>query len=324
MLRKTSRKSGAQTGDPWSRNDRLQLIAVVVAVLTLVVGTVVAVVVPEIRCSLHLDRCAAASNPSPANSEPAALSTLYAVAPLDPNLPFGVDSPPPHAVSADYPSVRLSLESILNRGKPVTFGVIGANFFANSLVEIDWYTPQGSTYAAPKVATDDRGIFSYAFRWEPLPSLTIAGNNGPWKMSIKDLSSGTVLTAQMNVTSDDQTPHPSLWADLAAGSRKPSANAEANASTSGVLCKGSGAQTVLRISGFAPEANVAVFYLRAAGKKVIETSVLVDGSGSGINTQYWMTQNCGSQVDFTYTVVLVDTENRRSVQTGLVLPTLSN
>jgi hypothetical protein len=240
----------------------------------------------------------------------------------DPDLPYVVTAPAPHGISGEEPLVEFSVQSVLNRGKPVPISVSGSGFFANSSVSLEWSGPDGGTYFGTSLPTTDRGLFQTTLTWLPLQYLGTQGNDGAWKIRFEDQTSGKVQNAQIDVRSDESTPSPDQWTTRDTWNPKPYGPAEVEAGTSGKLCKGDGAMSELNISGFTPEASLEIDFLRADGERVEARGEQADGVGKVAMVQdYWATQACGSSSDFTYTVKVTEAGTGRTAQSDLLFTT---
>ena len=91
--------------------------ATVLGIAVGVIGVIVAIEPGRVGCFVHLTTCSAAN--ASARPTPKPGRSLIVDAPADPNLPFGVKAPAPHAIGKRYPTVDLSLVSIVNRGRGV-------------------------------------------------------------------------------------------------------------------------------------------------------------------------------------------------------------
>lgn len=254
--------------------------------------------------------------------KPAATKKAVVDAPADPDLPYAVKAPAPHGISGEEPLVEFSVQSVLNRGKPVPISVSGSGFFANSSVSLEWSEPDGGTYYGTSLPTTDRGLFQTTLTWLPLQYLGTQGNDGAWTLQFKDQASGKVQNAQIDVRSDASTPSPDQWTTRDTWNPRPYGPAAVEAGTSGKLCKGEGAMSELNISGFTPEASLEIDFFRADGERVEARGEQADGVGKVSMVQdYWATQACGNSSDFTYTVKVTEEGTGRSAQSDLLLTT---
>lgn len=307
--------------EPWTRRGAIYgAISVVVAIIAIVV----AVITPEVRCLAHLDgpdKCRVGTPSKPRNGD---ITKAIVDAPIDPNLPYLVDSPVAHGLPNESPYIELDVGTIVNRGKPVPVTLSGKGFFANSHAQIEWFSPDGGTYIATGVDTDERGLFSHTLLWLPLRYAGIAGNNGAWKMRVTDLTSGGEDLIQLNVTSDNQTPTPDQWPTRETWNVQSYGPATVSAGTSGSLCSVSGAQSSLYVKGFTPEANLSVDYFRPDGQRIVHSTKSADGIG-GIDNSilYWKTWNCATKSDFTYRVVVTESATGRQAESSLIFTTHS-
>jgi hypothetical protein len=303
----------------WPRADRLQLAALIVAVIAILVGVIVAVNPQRTGCVLHLGTCPDNGSVAalPGNPRPAA------PAPIDRNLPYHVPDPPPAASrngGGDVPGLGLDVTSILNRGAPVVVTVSGSGFFAFSRVKVTWYTPVGAVYLQEDIPTDDQGVFQQATLWKPVRKLGASGNDGPWKISAVDLASGQGTSLQLDVSSDKHTPPPADWSS--AYHPAPLSPAEVNAATSGYLCTGPGAMSDVSVRGFAPESRVEMAVYDADDGLVLHDELTTDQFGQISDTDdFWRVSGCSSTETFDYTVVVADVVTGRRAQAIIGLTT---
>jgi hypothetical protein len=311
------------TKEPWSRSDRLQVIGVIVAVVSCLVGAVVSVIVPEIRCHVHLQHCNATATNAGAAWTGVPVNT-FATA-VDPSLPYAVAEPPAiPAAPQTYPVLDLSVPSIVDRGKPVPVNLNGSNFFSGGTVDITWYRPDGTVAERDAAVVDDQGLFSYGLLWVPQRSLGVKGNDGTWKAEVTDRISGNTARTQFSVRSDSRTPAVGHWP---AEPYQPVAfvPAELNAATSGALCVGAGTFSMVALSGFTPYALVAIDYYRPDGHLALRQGVRVDGYGSlSLVPSHWKIAACTAETEFTYHVVATEQVTGRSADGGILLNTKSS
>src|SRR6266700_1964863 len=130
----------------WSRNDRLQLAAVNVAVLTLLFGIVVAVAVPEIRCHVPLDTCQSTGPSGAGTSATSSAQDVFVDVATLPGEP-GFSSRREPYPSVGTPQIAIGSTRIVNPGHPVTIGLTGSGFHPETIADIEWSMPNGGTYA---------------------------------------------------------------------------------------------------------------------------------------------------------------------------------
>jgi hypothetical protein len=298
----------------WPRSDKLQLIAIVVAALSIIVGAVVAIAVPEIRCRIGLQSC------SQGEDWTGVARTLGD--PInDARMPFAAMIPPAVAPAGRYPAVETPFGTITNRGTPVPVAVSGSYFYAYSSVDIVWSRPDGSVYGRYAAQTDERGLFDYALLWRPEPSRGVAGNDGAWTVKVTDRTSGWDDVLQLNVRSDGQTPPAGSWADPEEVPPSPFVAANLNAGTSGTLCEGVGTLATVRLEGFTPNARVRVDYRLPDSRVALAQGVRVDGKGQVTITTVWRSPLCTPDTEFVYPVQATEIDTGRAAGGSILLHT---
>lgn len=304
-----------------STDDRLQVAGLVVAIIGIVVAFIVAVIPQEVGCWTHLTSCNASTS---ANAQPLAPATLSQVIPgtIDKAIPYYVPEPRAHVVSSGrVPVIGVDVSSILNKGKPVVLNLSGEGFFAYSSARITWYTPQGSVYQRIIVPTDDRGLMQVALLWTPILKLDVTGNDGIWKISAIDQVSGQEADAQVNVADNAGTPPVSDWSTSSAP--QVAGPPTVSAGTSGYLCAGPGAWSIVNLQGFQPGAEINLAFYSASGNRVLLVQGLrADAIGQASNIlDFWKIQGCDISESFDYTVVANAPSTGQRAQTQIELTT---
>lgn len=300
---------------PWPRSDKLQLIGVIVAVLAMLVGVIVAVAVPEIRCRIGLEEC------RPDGDDWTGVARTLGEPLSDPRLPYAAQLPPPVAPAGRYPSVSVPFDSITNRGVAVPVRLSGQDFYGYSSVDIVWSQPDGTVYRRYAAQVDERGLFEYALLWLPDPALDMAGNSGGWTVKVTDRTSGRDDLLQLNVISDGQTPPVGSWPDPKDFRPTPFVEAEVNAGTSGNLCADPGALATVRLAGFTPYARVRVDYRQPDSRVALAQGVRVDGEGRVTITTTWRSASCEPGTEYVYPVEATELESGRSARHSILLRT---
>ncbi len=297
------------------------------AVAGLVIGVVaipIGIFVPEVRCGLHIDTCVdgkpVEEDPDGRGAGAKDLSTVFAEAEANGDLPYLTDSPASRQRAGEYAAASLDFDSVVNRGTAVVIPLSGSGFTTNACVQLEWFSPDGSTYLATCVEADDRGLVSTKLLWLPLRHLGIEGNDGAWKLILTD-TSGQSVTEQLQVSSDDETPQPAEWETRSSLRSKATGKPDVGVGSSGSLCAEGGLSTETWGSGFTPDATAEVSYLRPDGKRVGARGVSINGDGEleAIH-DYWTINDCADYREFGYTVVVIDEQGRRA-EAAVGMPT---
>lgn len=298
----------------WPRADKLQLIAIVVAVLAIIIGGAIAIAVPEIRCRFGLQDCAE-------DVDWTGVARTLGDPLNDARMPFAATIPPAVAPAGRYPRVEIPFDAVTNRGIPVPVALSGSNFYAHSSVDIVWSRPDGSVYGHYAAQTDERGLFDYALLWQPEPSRGAAGNDGAWTVKVTDRTSGWDDVLQLNVGSDGQTPPAGSWADPERVPPSPFLAPSLNAGTSGTLCEGVGTLATVRLEGFTPNARVQVDYRLPDSRVALVQGVRVDGRGQVTVTTVWRSPICTPDTEFVYSVQATEPDTGRTAGGSILLHT---
>lgn len=268
---------------PFSLKERLLVLSIVVSVVAIGVSAAFAVASKEVRCRVGLQECTApSSSPTATASRPPSSPavkppTFVDVGPdgAQPWLSFGEPDPAP----AGPLTIALDEEQIVNRGKPVAITMRGSGFHGQSYADIEWNTPNGSTYKGMGTDVSADGTLEYALHWWPMQWAGIDGNNGRWPIIVKDRQSGAVVTLHIDVRSDADTPAPSAWPKRADWESLATGTPKLTVSGSGDLCT-TGRRIELTVAGYPPEDNVTISYLRTDGGRIGSTNPSADGLGS--------------------------------------------
>lgn len=304
----------------WPRADRLQFIAIVVSIAAIVIGAVVSLTVPEIRCAIGLDTNCDDEHKDNGESVPwTGVPTILAENTDDKTRPFPVDPPTPITPDGRSPTVELSPQSVVNRGDPVTVQLSGGGYASNSSADITWFRPDGRVYQRASAPTDDRGNLSFGLLWIPDRDLGRAGTDGAWKIQVRDRYSGLTAPTQLPIANDDQTPPVDTWpaanTDLA-----PFKPTSLNAGTSGRLCEGSGAFSTVTLEGFTSYGRVEVSFFAPDGREVLRLGVRADGAGSlDYLLTYWKIDVCDVQGEFRYRVVASEAAANLTADAEIIL-----
>jgi hypothetical protein len=283
----------------WSRNDRLQLAGVIVAVLTLLAGVVVTVAVPEIRCRLHLSNCAATRQPSSGGS-PSSASDIYVDVPTLPDTP-GFSSRREPFPPVGTPQIAIGAARIVNPGHPVTIGLTGSGFHPETIADIDWNMPDGTTYEGTGTYVGEDGTFDIGLYWWPMQGAGIAGNNGRWQITVTDRTSKAAVHTSYEVVSDDTTPSPDQWITRETYSPPPTGHPTVRAIIRGGVCRDNGARVQLEVSGFPPDVSISINTLRTDGGRIESQGWQTDGYGNAHNlVTYFALDACPHDGQFVY------------------------
>jgi hypothetical protein len=292
--------------------------------ITLAIGlvfSVVGVFVPEIRCRIGLEHDCRVEE-SLVGSQWSGIPEDILDASADRNVPYAVPAPPATpGPPGTYPVVELAIPGVINRGKPVAVSLSGRNFFRDGSVEITWYEPSGAVLGRDSALVDDRGLLEYVHLWVPLRSLGVGGNDGPWRVEVKDRVSGNTALAQFGVHSDDQTPPLSRW-PAEPYHASPFLPTELSAVTSGAMCTDVGARSVVRLRGFSPGGLVEIVYYRPDGSPALRQGVRVDGVGGlALVAGFWKIAACSARSEFRYEVVAMERGTGRTDRGAILLKT---
>jgi hypothetical protein len=311
----------------WLRGDhRIGVLGILATLGVAVAGAAVAVATPEARCALRLDNCGDGSSTATQIGSTGIATTVpeagepIVEAPLDPQLPYSFDGPPPRAVGEGGPVLEVPFNAVRNRGRPVPVPISGSLFSAHSDAEIEVFAPKDQVRSF-SLQTDGQGSFRTTLLWLPLQWRGIAGNNGGWRIRARDLATGKAATAQFNVTADSRTPPPSEWVTPDTVELRPRSPAQILASTSGTLCTSDGAVSKLEITGFTPAGLLDVSYFRADGRRVKARGDIADGLGAVTVLDYWTTQNCQGKTEFIYSVAVTEQVTGRRAEATIGLGT---
>jgi hypothetical protein len=305
----------------WERTDKLLVAGLIIAVLGIVIGAVATILPSEVGCFTHLGACpadtSAAHAPSAGGLSPmSATPPGILAAPADGNLPFTVHAPSSSG-SSTHPAIALSSYSIINRGTFAIIKIAGSGFTPNNSATISWNDPEGGTYVGTTDPVTNGGTFEQALFWFPQRGNGIAGNDGEWPISVKDTATGKTVSAQLDVSSNAQTPPPNQWPS--SYNLPPSGAATVHVKTYGTLCRDPYVLVQVDLSGFAPNGQLTVYYLRPDGESVMSQGEIADGLGQVTAIQsYWAIQACKPGEDFHYTVLVSDNQTDRAARTPLI------
>jgi hypothetical protein len=315
----------------WERNNKLQLAGVIIAVLAIIIGAVTVVAPQKVGCVLGLTSCPPSSadrgrapssqgGSAPAGLMPTATPPGILAAPADPSLPYSLLTPPTYPASGQ-PVVSLSPRSLVNRGTYVAIIVSGSGFTKNGSVRITWNMPDGGTfYGTSAYPVDDNGKFEDALFWHPMRGLGMQGNDGQWQLSFQDSDTGKVVTTYIQVRSDATTPPEAQWP--AVYNLQPNGPPTVRVTTTGNLCTGDGELSQVDISGFAPNADLSLYFLLPDGRYETAAGEIADALGGVDSTQfYWRIAECIPGKEFRYDVLVTDPDTGRSATAPLVLST---
>jgi len=218
-------------------------------------------------------------------------------------------------------AIKVSPNSIVNRGTSVVIMVTGSGFTRNGSLSISLYNPAGGTFLGGSgYPVDVNGDFRQAFLWHPIRGYGDPGNDGTWKWTIQDQTTGKTITDSVQVSSDASTPPEDQWP--VAYNLPPTRAPAVLVTTSGSLCTATGELTEARISGFAPGESLALYYLLPDGRAVISIGELADALGEVDTSQtYWHMENCAPGHQYRFPVLVQDSTTGRSARTTVVLST---
>lgn len=313
----------------WETGDKLAAAGVIIAVLGVVVGAFAAVDPQEAGCLVHLRSCSSSSGPQ-VNSSAAASSAPSGLAPsatppgiisgFDPSQPYPLATPPTYPATSKA-AINVSPDSVVNHGTSIVIMVTGSGFTRNGSLSISLYDPAGGTFLGGSgYPVDVNGDFRQAFLWHPIRGYGDSGNDGTWKWTIQDQTTGKTITASIQVSSNASTPPEDLWP--VNYNLPPTGTPAVRVRTSGSLCTAAGELTQARISGFAPGESFALYYLLPDGKAVISSGEIADALGEVDTAQtYWHMENCLSGHQYRFSVLVEDSTTGRSARTSVVLST---
>lgn len=313
----------------WETGDKLTAAGVVIAVLSIVVGTFTAIDPQEAGCLVHLRSCSSKSgSQASGNGGPSSAESGLVPSPTPPGILSGSDPslPYPLVTAPTYPptskqTISVSPDSVVNRGVAVVIMVSGFGFTRNGTLSISLYDPEGGTFLGGSgYPVDVNGYFRQAFLWHPIRGYGDSGNDGTWRWTIRDQVTGKTTKAAIQVSSNASTPPEDQWPvnyDL-----PPTSSPTVRVTASGSLCTDAGELTQAKISGFAPGESFTLYYLLPGGKAVISTGETADALGD-VNTAetYWHIQDCQPGHQYRYPVLAQDSASSRSARTTVVLST---
>lgn len=303
----------------WSRNDRLQLAGIVIAVLTLLTAAVVTVAVPEIRCRVGLSTCGAATGTAPAASVSASRDVFVDVATLPGEPAFSSRREP--FPSWGTPRVEIGSTTIVNPGHPVTIHLTGSGFHPETIAGIEWDMPNGGTYEATATYVAEDGTFDIGLYWWPLQSYGIDGNDGRWRLTVTDRTSKVSVHTSYEVTSDASTPSADQWVTRETYSPPPTGQPTVRAIIQGTLCSDTGVRVQLEVTGFPPDTSININTLRADGGRIEAQGWFTDGFGAAHNlVSYFNLNDCIHAGRFLYRDLVTAEPNIRAT-TDVVLIT---
>lgn len=315
----------------WERKEKLAATAVVVAVLGIVVGVYRVGNPQRAGCLVHLTSCQSRSGaPTGTGTGPASVpgpaSGLAPSATPPGILPVGeayASWPDPILTPPTYPGtgqprITVSPARVVNRGTYAVIMVTGSGFTRNGTLSISLYNPEGGTYLGGSgYPVDVNGDFRHAFLWYPLRGMD---NDGTWAWTFEDQVTSKVVKASLRVTSDASTPPEDLWP--VTYNLPPSGPPTVRVTTTGTLCTGPGELTQVTASGFAPKADMTLYYLLPDGRSILEAGESPDALGDIDTAQfYWQIRNCQAGRQYRYTILLLDVNSGRSAKTTVVLST---
>jgi hypothetical protein len=316
----------------WERRDKLAVTAIVIAILGIAISVYRVGNPQRAGCLVHLTSCpsrsgtppsgsaGAASVPSPTISGLAPFPTPPGILPVGDNYASWPDPlpTPPTSPGTGQPRITVSPTKVVNRGTYAVIMVTGSGFTRNGTLSISLYDPEGGTYLAESgYPVDIHGNFRHAFLWYPLRGMD---NNGTWAWTFQDQKTNKVVKASLQVTSNASTPPEDQWPvtyDLPSPGPP-----RARVTTSGNLCTGPGELTQVTASGFAPNANVTLYYLLPDGRYIQAAGESPDALGDiDAAATYWQIQNCQPGRQYRYTILVQDNNSGRSAKTTVVLST---
>jgi len=312
----------------WETGDKLTAAGVAIAVLGIVIGAFAAIDPHEAGCLVHLASCSSAPNArgsvNGSGSAPSGLApspTPPGILPgSDPSLPYPLVTAPTYPATSK-PLIRISPDSVVNRGTSLVIMVSGSGFTRNGTLSISLYDPEGGTFLGGSgYPIDVNGDFRRAFLWHPIRGYGDSGNDGTWRWTIQDQATGKTVKASLQVSSNASTPPEDQWPE--SYNLPPSGSPVVRVTTSGFLCTAAGELTQAKISGFAPGDSFTLYYLLPDGRAVISEGESADALGDVDTAEtYWHIRDCQPGHEYRFPVLVQDSTNGRSARTTVVLST---
>jgi hypothetical protein len=241
----------------------------------------------------------------------------------DPNRPFVVQAPAPKVQAGSYPDVEIYPQLIYNRGRREVFTLTGRGFSSFSYVDVSMTMPDGTTARGDGAPAAENGTFTLKMEWFPVADHGLKGNNGGWPITITDRYTGRRTVIQLDIRSDAETPDVRTWNLIKASPDPLAPRFEVRAGTLGHMCIGGPAVSEIGLRGATPGGPVEIYVLDPDGRSVAQVGSTADAVGEieRITPFFWDTHNCGSRIDFEYSVVAVDGDTGRQAKTTIVFPT---
>jgi hypothetical protein len=313
----------------WQIGDKLAAAGVVIAALGIVTGAFAAIDPQEAGCLVHLRSCPSTSGAqTSANGSPSAAVSGLAPSSAppdilpgsDPSLPYPLVTPPIYPATGKL-TIRVNPDSVMNRGTSVVIMVTGSGFTRNGTLSISLYNPEGGTFLGGSgYPVDVDGDFRQAFLWHPIRGYGDSGNDGTWRWTIQDQTTGKTITSSLKVSSNASTPPEDQWP--VSYNLPSSGPAAVRVTTYGNLCTRAGELTQTRISGFAPAETFTLYYLLPDGRAVISIGEIADALGEVETAEtYWRIKDCRPDHKYRFSVLVQDSTTGRSARTAVVLST---
>jgi hypothetical protein len=288
----------------WPGDRRLLVIIVGVVVASSVMTAMVAVLAPEIRCWARFSACPRSPSTLSAPQESGKL-VLVDVPTLPGEPSFGNRREPFPPMSGIGPEVRVDRQVVTNPGRPVAIRLTGWGFHPETIADIDWAMPSGTTYAGTATYVGEGGTFDTSLYWWPLQGGGIAGNNGTWRIKVTDRVSHAAAWTSYVVTSDDGTPSPDQWPTRDTWTPPATGTPTVRATVRGTLCGPYGSRVELELTGFPPGVFIEISTLRADGGRIKLQTWLADGQGAVDHiVDYYTLDGCDRRARFVYRQVV--------------------